>query len=381
MVFYCRCFSILSLLQVDTSVRAANTSAENFQTANSTFELRGRGSTSNPHNGSHTSQECTRRSVIPNTLRAFTLSELKEATKNFDESCMIGEGGFGKVHKGTVKSLEYPFKDIDVAVKRGKRGQKGYRQWETEVNVLGDVKLRHPNLVKLIGYCNEDHENESNWLLVYEYMHNKSVDDHLSDKSAPPLSWDRRLKIAKDAATGLAYLHEGMDKQIVFRDFKPPNILLDSEWNAKLSDFGFARDGPQDGRTHVSTAVVGTKGYAAPEYVQTGRMTSKIDVWSYGIFLEELITGQRPVTQNNSEKNPRFLKWACCYAGDGKSKLNADPRLENNYSEKSMEKLTFIAKKCLAKEPKSRPKMSEVLKMVEEAIALEAQQLPNAGKT
>lgn len=380
MVFYCRCFSILTLLQVDTSARA-NTSAENFQTANSTFELRGRGSTSNPRNGSHTSQECTRRPVVPNTLRAFTLAELNEATKNFNDSCMIGEGGFGKVHKGTVKSLEDPFKDIDVAVKRGKRGQKGNRQWETEVNVLGDVKLQHPNLVKLIGYCNEDHENESNWLLVYEYMPNGSVDDHLSAKSAAPLSWATRLKIAQDAATGLAYLHEGMDKQIVFRDFKPPNILLDSEWNAKLSDFGFARDGPQDGRTHVSTAVVGTKGYAAPEYVQTGRMTSKIDVWSYGIFLEELITGQRPVAQNNSEKNPQFFRWVCCYAGDGKSKLNVDPRLEGKFSEKSMEKLTFIAKKCLAKEPKLRPNMSEVLEMVKEAMALEVQQLPNAGKT
>ncbi|KAJ9555008.1 hypothetical protein OSB04_009622 [Centaurea solstitialis] len=176
-------------------------------------------------------------------FRVFTLAELKEATKNFNDSCMIGEGGYGKVHKGMVKSLEDPNKDIE-----------GYKQWVTELNNLGDVKLQHPNLVKLIGYCDEDRENESNWLLVYEYMPNGSLDDHLSGKLPPPL-WANRLKIAKDVATGLAYLHEGMDKQIIFRDFKPTNILLDSEWNAKLSDFGFARDGPQDGRTHISTTV------------------------------------------------------------------------------------------------------------------------------
>ncbi|KAJ9554915.1 hypothetical protein OSB04_009529 [Centaurea solstitialis] len=355
----------------NTSIRASN-SADNYQTANSTFELGRRGSTSNPQNGSHTTQEGATTPLVPNkNLRVFKLDELKEATNNFSE--MIGEGGYGKVHKGIVQSSGHSSNGIEVAVKRGKRGQKGYKQWVTEVNVLGDDKLQHPNLVKLIGYCDENHENESNWLLVYEYMPNGSLDDHLSGKLPPP-SWANRLKIAKDAATGLAYLHEGLgkDKQIVFRDFKPPNILLDNEWNAKLSDFGFAREGPQDGRTHVSTVAVGTKGYAAPEYVQTGRMSFQIDVWSYGIFLEELITGKRPVAQKYSERNPQFLRWCCCYAaGDEKSKIIVDQRLADTYSERSMEKLISTAKKCLAKEPRSRPKMSEVLEMVKEAIALQ----------
>ncbi|KAL8216979.1 hypothetical protein R6Q57_023816 [Mikania cordata] len=152
---------------------------------------------------------------------------------------------------------------------------------------------------------------------------------------------------------------KNMEMKVIFRDFKPSNVLLDENWNAKLSDFGLVREGPQDGRSHVSTLVVGTKGYAAPEYVQTGRLTSKIDVWSYGIFLEELITGRRPVNQKNSEIDHECMRWVCCYMGTGKSKLVVDPRLKDKYSVRSMEKISFIAGKCLDKNPKLRPTMNE----------------------
>ncbi|GJW60697.1 probable receptor-like protein kinase [Tanacetum coccineum] len=257
--------------------------------------------------------------------------------------------------------------------------EKGLREWETEVNFLGKVK--HPNLVKLIGYCNEDNGSENNWILVYEYMTNGSLDSHLSANSKATLSWGTRLKIAKDAATGLTYLHEGtgVDRQTIFRDFKPSNILLDSQMNAKLSDFGFVREGPRDGRTHISTGVVGTKGYAAPEYVQTGHLTAKVDVWSYGIFLEELITGRRPFAQNNSEKTPKCMSWICCCSGSEKLKLVADPRLKGKYSEKSKQKLSSIADKCLVKDPKLRPTMRQVLGMVNKAIELGNQQLVNGS--
>lgn len=322
------------------------------------------------------------------SLRAFTLAELNTATENFKESNKIGKGFFGIVYKGVVKSLKSPYNDICVAVKRGRRGrgkreQQEFKQWKTEIKVLG--KIKHPNLVNLVGYCNEDSGNENNWLLVYEYMPNGSLDDHLSGSSKPPLSWLVRLKIARDAAAGLTYLHEGMGMgekyQLIFRDFKPSNILLDSQMNAKLSDFGFARDGPQDGRTHVSTMVVGTKGYAAPEYVQTGRLTSKVDVWSYGIFLQELISGRLPVAQTHSEDNSKFLRWTCCYAGEGSSRPIPDPRLGSRYSERSMQLVTSISEKCLLKDPKLRPTMGEVLHLVDEAIALENQQSLNGGRT
>ncbi|KAM3217569.1 hypothetical protein P3L10_027012 [Capsicum annuum] len=136
----------------------------------------------------------------------------------------------------------------------------GHKEWVTEVNVLGVAE--HRNLVKLVGYCAEDDERGIQRLLVYEYMPNRSVENRLSARSETPLSWAMRLKIAQDAARGLTYLHEEMDVQIIFRDFKSSNILLDEQWNAKLSDFGLARLGPPDGLTHVSTAVCSCNSFA-----------------------------------------------------------------------------------------------------------------------
>ncbi|XP_047169861.1 serine/threonine-protein kinase PCRK1-like, partial [Vigna umbellata] len=153
--------------------------------------------------------------------------------------------------------------------------------------------------------------------------------------------------------------------QIIFRDFKSSNILLDEQWNAKLSDFGLARLGPSDGLTHVSTAVVGTMGYASPEYVQTGRLTSKNDVWSYGVFLYELITGRRPIDRNRPRGEQKLLEWIRPYLSDGrKFQLILDPRLDKKQIFKSAHRLSMIANRCLVKNPKNRPKMSEVLEMV-----------------
>nr|KJB36567.1 hypothetical protein B456_006G165500 [Gossypium raimondii] len=244
--------------------------------------------------------------------------------------------------------------------------KQGHKEWVTEVNVLGVVE--HPNLVKLVGYCAEDDERGIQRLLIYEYMPNRSVENHLSVRSETTLSWAMRLKIAQDAARGLAYLHEGMDFQIIFRDFKSSNILLDEQWNAKLSDFGLARLGPSEGLTHISTAVVGTMGYAAPEYIQTGRLTSKIDVWSYGVFLYELITGRRPLDKNRPKNEQRLLEWVKPYLSDRKFQLILDPRLKGKYQLKSAQRLAVVANRCLVRNPKSRPKMSEVLEMVNRIV-------------
>ncbi|KAK7245112.1 hypothetical protein RIF29_39946 [Crotalaria pallida] len=333
-------------------------------------EVRRSGSESNSQDVSDNASNGPRRrnppslSQRPSNLREFTVSELKLATKNFSRSVMIGEGGFGCVYQASIKSLEDPSQKIEVAIKQlSKRGMQGHREWVTEVNVLGIVE--HPNLVNLVGYCAEDDERGIQRLLIYEYMPNRSVEHHLSHRAEAPLSWNRRLKIAQDAARGLTYLHEEMDFQIIFRDFKSSNILLDEDWNAKLSDFGLARLGPSDGLTHVSTAVVGTLGYAAPEYLQTGRLTSKNDVWSYGVFLYELITGRRPLDRNRPRGEQKLLEWIRPYLVDGKRfQLILDPRLDKKQIFKSAQKLAVIANRCLVKNPKSRPKMSEVLEMV-----------------
>ncbi|KAI3687886.1 hypothetical protein L1987_81589 [Smallanthus sonchifolius] len=322
---------------------------------------------------SDVSTESARRANVPSfsrrpsNLKDFTFAELRSATNGFSRSAKIGEGGFGCVYFGSVKSPQDPTSKVHVAVKQlGRRGLQGHKEWVTEVNVLGVVE--HPNLVKLIGYCAEDDERGIQRLLVYEFMPNRSVEDHLSARAQKPLSWTMRLKVAQDAARGLTYLHEEMDFQIIFRDFKSSNILLDDQWNAKLSDFGLARLGPEEGLTHVSTAIVGTMGYAAPEYIQTGRLRSQSDVWSYGVFLYELITGRRPLDRNLPKNEQKLLEWVKPYLDSRRFRLIVDPRLEGKYSMKSAQKLSIIANRCLSKNPKARPKMSEVLEMVNQLV-------------
>ncbi|KAI3738285.1 hypothetical protein L2E82_28309 [Cichorium intybus] len=219
MVFHCRCFSFpFEEIEHETRTETKSTSTHTYYTAPSDL------------NRSINSAK------KPNNLRVFTVAELKEATNNFDKDRNIGEGGFGNVYRGVIKSLEHPFDEIQVAVKYAKGVMKGHREWLTEVNILGVVE--HPNLVKLVGYCAEDSERGMQLFLVYEYMPNRNLRDHLPRRSRRPLSWTRRLKVAQDAARGLAYLHEETASEIIFRDFKSSNILLDDQWNAKILDFG-----------------------------------------------------------------------------------------------------------------------------------------------
>jgi len=325
-------------------------------------------------NVSDMSAESIRRTQYPSftdrppNLRVFSFAELKSATRNFSRSLMVGEGGFGCVYRGVIKNSDEPSERIEIAVKQlNRKGLQGQKEWLTEMNVLGIVD--HPNLVKLIGYCADDDERGVQRLLVYEYMPNGSVDDHLSSRSTSTLSWPMRLKVALDSARGLKYLHEEMEFQVIFRDLKTSNILLDENWDAKLSDFGLARHGPAEGLTHVSTAVVGTLGYAAPEYMQTGRLTAKSDIWSYGVLLYELITGRRPIDKNRPKSEQKLLDWVKPYISDVKRfPIIVDPRLEGHYNLKSMTKLSSVANRCLVRMPKSRPKMSEVYDMVQKIV-------------
>ncbi|XVE57526.1 hypothetical protein DITRI_Ditri04bG0097700 [Diplodiscus trichospermus] len=186
-------------------------------------------------------------------LRVFSLQELRDATNGFNRMLKIGEGGFGSVYKGTITPLNGQGDPIDVAIKKlNTQGLQGHKEWLAEVQFLGVVN--HPNLVKLLGYCCVDGERGIQRLLVYEFMPNRSLEDHLFNRTST-LPWKTRLEIILGAAEGLAYLHEGLEVKVIYRDFKSSNVLLDESFKPKLSDFGLAREGPTGDRTHVSTAV------------------------------------------------------------------------------------------------------------------------------
>ncbi|XP_031388031.1 probable serine/threonine-protein kinase PBL3 isoform X2 [Punica granatum] len=291
--------------------------------------------------------------VIPNTLKSFSLAELKNATKNFRSDSFIGEGGFGCVFKGWLDANTLvptrPGSGMVVAIKKLKTGGfQGHKEWLAEVNYLG--QLHHENLVKLIGYCAES----DNRLLVYECMPRGSLENHLFRKGIQPIAWATRMNIAVGVARGLSFLHS----------------LDANDFNAKLSDFGLARDGPTGDKSHVSTRVVGTRGYAAPEYVATGHLTPKSDVYSFGVLLLELLTGKRAL----DDERPGYLdetlvEWAKPFLRESRRMFRImDTRLGGQYSKKGAQSAAAIAQQCLDLDPKCRPPMSEVLTMLEELV-------------
>ncbi|KAF3437752.1 hypothetical protein FNV43_RR20508 [Rhamnella rubrinervis] len=300
---------------------------------------------------------------LPN-LKAFTMSELKNITRNFRSDNLIGEGGFGYIYKGWIEEHALNASRVGsgmfVAVKKLKpKGFQGHKEWLSEMNYLG--QLHHPNFVKLIGFCVEG----DNRLLVYEYMTEGSLENHLFRKGATTLSWAVRIRIAIDAARGLSFLHN-CEQQVIYRDFKASNILLDSEFNAKLSDFGLAKAGPTGDHTHVSTQVMGTQGYAAPEYMATGRLTAKCDVYSFGVVLLELLSGRRAVDKTKVGVEQNLVDWARPYLGDRRKVFRImDTRLEGQYPQKGAFMVAILALQCIS-EAKLRPQMSEVLHALEQ---------------
>ncbi|KAL2233040.1 UNVERIFIED_CONTAM: putative serine/threonine-protein kinase PBL19 [Sesamum indicum] len=301
-------------------------------------------------------------------LKVFSLSELQEATNNFNRLLKIGEGGFGSVYKGSIKPADGKGHPTIVAIKKlNAHGLQGHKQWVAEVQFLG--VLDHPNLVKLLGYCSVDGERGIQRLLVYEYMPNKSLEDHLFNRAKPTVPWITRLNIILGAAQGMAYLHEGLEVQVIYRDFKSSNVLLDKDFNPKLSDFGLAREGPTGERTHVSTAPVGTRGYAAPEYVETGHLTVKSDIWSFGVVVYEILTGRRTLERNLPAAERKLLEWVRQFPADSKKfTMIIDPRLQNQYSLDAARRIAKLADSCLNKNAKDRPSMSQVVEILKLAI-------------
>ncbi|WJX88020.1 Serine/threonine-protein kinase pbl34 [Trifolium repens] len=315
--------------------------------------------TSNAESNSSTSK-IEEELKVASRLRKFCFNDLKLATRNFRPESLLGEGGFGCVFKGWIEengtAPVKPGTGLTVAVKTlNHDGLQGHKEWLAEVNYLGD--LVHQNLVKLIGYCIEDDQR----LLVYEFMPRGSLENHLFRRSLP-LPWSIRMKIALGAAKGLAFLHEEAERPVIYRDFKTSNILLDAEYNAKLSDFGLAKDGPEGDKTHVSTRVMGTYGYAAPEYVMTGHLTSRSDVYSFGVVLLEMITGRRSMDKNRPNGEHNLVEWARPHLGERRRFYRLiDPRLEGHFSIKGAQKAAHLAAHCLSRDPKARPLMSEVV--------------------
>jgi serine/threonine protein kinase len=280
----------------------------------------------------------------------------------------LGEGGFGIVYRGSIKPLDGTSEPIAVAIKKlNKDGLQGHKQWLAEVQFLGIVE--HANLVKLIGYCAIDGERGIQRLLVYEFMPNKSLEDHLFNRAHPTLPWKLRLQILLGAAQGLAYLHQGLEVQVIFRDFKTSNVLLDENFNPKLSDFGLAREGPMAGRSHVSTAVMGTYGYAAPDYIETGHLTSKSDVWSFGVVMYEVLTGRKTLEKSRPRQEQKLVDWVKQFPADSKRFSSIiDPRLENQYSLEAAREIAKLADGCLHKSAKSRPDMNVVVESLTQII-------------
>ncbi|KAJ9567300.1 hypothetical protein OSB04_003266 [Centaurea solstitialis] len=360
-------------------------------------------------------------------LKSFTFNELSNATRNFFPNYLLGEGGFGCVYKGwldreTLTPVE-PRYGIAVAIKKLKPdGFQGHKEWLSEITYLG--KLQHPNLVNLFGFCCEG----KNRLLVYEFMPRGSLENHLFKRGAQPLSWALRVKIAVDAARGLSFLHASESK-IIYRDFKSSNILLNLDYSAKLSDFGLAKAGPTGDLTHVSTRVMGTEGYTAPEYMATGwrgfnpacckkgqrpyrpllrypaldglrvgsgaspwvglrvgswargisrcpygsgyprnvcRLTTKCDVYSFGIVLLEIITGRRAIDWKQVSEEQKLLEWVRPQLQDPKKLFRImDTKLEGRYPRKGAYVVANLALQCCHPQAKYRPHMPEILSILE----------------
>ncbi|KAF5815675.1 putative protein kinase RLK-Pelle-CrRLK1L-1 family [Helianthus annuus] len=314
--------------------------------------------TSNDENSQHPGLPL----VVPEQqCRCFTFSELKTATCNFDEKWCVGQGGFGKVYQGVI--VDGPTRYNTCAIKRlHSMCEQGASEFRAEVMMLS--RLRHCNLVSLIGYCNEGKE----MALVYEYMKKGTLYDHLHKKGTP-LTWSQRLKICIGASRGLDYLHTGTGTVhgVIHRDVKSSNILLDRNYAAKISDFGLAKVCPINMTlTHVNTEVKGTFGYMDPNYFDTGRLTRKSDVYYFGVVLIEVLC-RRPALDSSLDDG--LVKWVQNHIKQGKVTQIVDVSLRDHISKTSLKEFSSIASRCLLRCPNKRPTMSEVLGHLQSALS------------
>eukprot|EP00850_Spirogloea_muscicola_P004294 SM000018S03659 [mRNA] locus=s18:592443:595009:+ [translate_table: standard] len=311
-------------------------------------------------------------------LMVYTYQELAMATNFFADENKLGEGGFGSVYKAALHvDSDLPGVSEAVAIKSlNAESQQGHKEFMAEVNFLG--ALRHPNLVQLIGYCAQ----KSKRCLVYRFMPRGSLEQIIFNREAEVLPWSLRLRILLDAASGMAFLHSGAGSQVIYRDFKSSNVLIDEDWSARLADFGLAKDGPAGEETHVTTRVVGTHGYVAPEYIRTGHLTAKSDVYSFGVVILELLSGRRCSEPDLPPLRENLVKWAA-YALKDKSRIHdfMDPRLKGDFDAQQAGKVATLAQFCILVDASRRPAMLDVVGVLAALQGLNADRKATPSKS
>ncbi|CAL1393144.1 unnamed protein product [Linum trigynum] len=285
----------------------------------------------------------------------FTLRDLELATNRFSKENILGEGGYGVVYRGNL------INGTPVAVKKilNNLGQ-AEKEFRVEVDAIGHV--RHKNLVRLLGYCIEG----THRMLIYEYVNNGNLEQWLHGAMSHHgyLTWEARMKVLLGTAKALAYLHEAIEPKVVHRDIKSSNILIDDDFNAKVSDFGLAKL-LGAGKSHVTTRVMGTFGYVAPEYANSGLLNEKSDVYSFGVVLLEAITGRDPVDYSRPQHEVNLVDWLKMMVGSRMSEEVVDPNMETKPSTRNLKRALLTALRCVDPDSEKRPKMGQVVRMLE----------------
>ncbi|CAA0835686.1 Probable receptor-like serine/threonine-protein kinase [Striga hermonthica] len=287
--------------------------------------------------------------------RWYSLTELQIATNQFSRDNVIGEGGYGIVYRGVLS-------DGSVVAVKNLLNSKGQAEKEFKVEVEAIGKVKHKNLVGLVGYCAEGAQR----LLVYEYMDNGNLEQWLHGDVGPvsPLTWNIRMKIATGTARGLAYLHEGLEPKVVHRDVKSSNILLDRKWNAKVSDFGLAKLLGSE-KSYVTTRVMGTFGYVSPDYASTGMLNEGNDVYSFGVLLMELITGRSPVDYSKPPGEMNLVDWFKGMVACRRGEEVVDPLIDVPPPSRSLKRILLLCLRCIDLDANKRPKMGQIVHMLE----------------